>query len=547
MNRKEQDGLERAIDIIDAKAKSLGLDFFDTCFQVINEDLMAQLNAYILPVRFNHWSFGRDYENARTKRRYGATALAYEMVINTDPAYAFLMENNNMTEMKLVIAHVFGHVDFFKCNYLFSNTNRGIVTECSINAKKIYDYSMRYGWETVERWLDACIAIAPQCEMARTIREKKEPWWMGGEAKDPSRPSEFDMQDEFDSLFEQEKMVKLERWEEDQKKPRPILEKDLLKFLMHNRFSDLEMWQRDVMSIVREEWQYFVPNIQTKTMNEGWASYWHNRIITELDTEQDFLTDENGENWFLFYNAMNSNVLAPSRAGRINPYFVGHSIWKKIFDRWETPSEKDKRDFGISGGEGEQKIFEVRETMSDAIFIRNFLDSKLIDELDLFTYEKVGRDWIIMDTDPEIVRNALMHQMMGMRPIIYIIDDDYKDSRELMLVHEFDGKILNEETTRKAMNHLSTLWKRPVHLRTAIRPILSEVGVNEDKPFAIAPKVPVRGELLPVTFSNDGVHSSVMIHPGLDVCSPEKFSKDLLDAKWRKKRLMERKSIESKN
>jgi stage V sporulation protein R len=395
MNSIDQGLLERAIDSIDTKAKALGLDFFETCFQIIDEELMAQLHAYILPVRFNHWSFGRDYERTKTKKRYGATALAYEMVINTDPAYAFLMNSNNLTEMKLVVAHAFGHVDFNKNNYLFSNTNRGIVGDCAINARKIYDYSMKYGWETVERWLDACIAISPQCEMARTIREGKAPWWQGGDATSPDRPRSFDIQDEFDFLFEQEKMKRLAEWEEDQKKPKPILEKDLLKFLMHNRFSDLEDWQKDVLAIVRDEWQYFVPNIQTQCCNEGWASYWHDRIITDLDVEQDFLTDENGDNWFLFYNALNANVLSPGRTGRINPYFVGNMIWKRIYDRWENPSGKDKTELKLPGGQGEEKMFEVRSTMNDALFIRNFLDAETVEELDLFAFEKAGKDWVI--------------------------------------------------------------------------------------------------------------------------------------------------------
>ena len=925
MNGADQDRLERAIDVIDLKAKALGLDFFETCFQIIDEELMAQLQAYILPVRFNHWSFGRDYERTKTKKRYGATALAYETVINTDPAYAFLMDSNNLTEMKLVVAHVFGHVDFFKNNYLYAGTNRGIVGDCAINARKIYDYSMRHGWETVERWLDACIAISPQCEMARTIRDGKDPWWQGGDVTTPDRPRSFDIQDEFDFLFEQDKMKRLAEWEEDQKKPKPILEKDLLRFLMHNRFSDLEDWQKDVLAIVRDEWQYFVPNIQTKVMNEGWScvtgdslvstdigfipmcelaayqppcllhnhnglvsyaqphstskqsirrvtlhnglsikglnrhrvqvmrdgkevtvklsdinigdlvitsfgndcwsstpyalsdeppsiygggrtaksvvipdhlnedvaeyigvfvaegfyakralqitntdrellvkmgdhinnifdvesvikrrlgeesnkfdlitystslmhlfenqlgvahhksrdkcvpssilrspkpivcaflrglfegdacvttgttraiiyatassdlasqvcmllsnmgihttltrskkrgyqdgyrvnicshkgleffkdeigfistiknekldailfsykqhhhkkikppqfdkgnthwvaspvisideleeelcydltvpdghvyvgngilnhnTYWHNRVLSELDIEQDFLTDEDGDNWFLFYNALNSNVQAPGSIGRINPYFVGNMIWKRIHDRWETPRGKDVTELGLPGGQGEEKMFEVRSTTNDPLFIRNFLDAEAVEELDLFAFERVGKDWVIRDTDPVVVRDALMQQMMGMQPIIYVIDDDHKDSRELLLVHEFNGKVLDEEHTRRTMAHLATLWKRPVHLRTTVR-FTSEIGTNEKHNFAIDQKAAVRGEVIPATFTHDGVESSVMIHPGMEPQDPMRFSKNHLDAKWRSERFRERHHIKS--
>jgi hypothetical protein len=133
---------------------------------------------------------------------------------------------------------------------------------------------------------------------------------------------------------------------------------------------------------------------------------------------------------------------------------------------------------------------------------------------------------------------------MGSTPIIYVIDDDHRDARELLLIHEFNGKVLDEEHTRRTMSHLATLWKRPVHLRTAVR-FTSEIGVNEKRTFAIDQKAAVRGEVISATFTHDGVESSVMLHPGMEIQDPIGFSKKHLDAKWRSESFKERHHIQS--
>lgn len=529
--------LEAAIEVIDAKARSFGLDFFETEFEVVSEELMAQIHAYILPVRFQHWTFGKRYHQVRTRAKYGVGGFAYETVINSDPAYSFLLDSNSPTEMKTVVAHVFGHVDFDKNNTVFADTNRRQVTDCAVNAQKISEHAMRYGEEAVEQWIDACLAIVPQIEFSSRVRRGENAWW----ARRPELDGEEEsldggtIGDEFDFLFEDENLKRLAEEQEQSKRQRPIMERDLLHFLMHSRFTDLESWQRDVMAIIHEEWMYFQPNIRTKIMNEGWATYWHMRIIEELDTECDFLR-EDGEDEFLRYARMNAGVLARGRSGGINPYLVGYNVWKRIVERWDDPPEDDRRDLGLTGGEGIQKMFEVRRSMTDADFIRNFLDRQVIEDLDLFCFQRTGMDWTIVETDWKKVRDELAASLLvGFTPIVYVVDDDFQDRRELMLFHEYTGRPLAEDETKATLAYLARMWKRPVHLAT-ISDTTYEIGMSEEHNGA---KKVVYGEPLQVVYSSDGSKSQVAVYMGKPISKPSTFAKNHFESKWHEKAVLE--------
>lgn len=531
--------LEDAIEVIDVKARSLGLDFFDTEFEIVSEDLMAQIHAYILPVRFQHWTFGKRYHQVKTRAKYGVGGFAYETVINSNPAYSFLLENNTLTEMKTVVAHVLGHVDFDKNNSVFANTNRRQVTDCAVNAQKIADYAMRHGEDAVEQWIDACMALVPQIEFSSRVRRDRDAWWTRRPESDDEETvtdSGASIGDEFDFLFEDENLKRLAENEEMAKRPQPIMERDLLHFLMNSRFADLERWQRDVMSIVHEEWMYFQPNIRTKIMNEGWATYWHIRIMEDLAEECDFLKDD-GEDEFLRYARMNAWVLARGHSGGINPYLLGYRIWKRIVERWDDPSDDDRRTLGLTGGQGVEKMFEVRRSMTDAEFVRNFLDRKVIEDLDLFSFQRTGMDWTIVETDWKKVRDDLTDSLMvGHTPIIYVVDDDYQDRREMMLFHEFSGRPLAEDDTKATLSHLARIWKRPVHLVTVTNTTY-EVGMSKEYKGA---KRVIHGEPLQVTYSSDGVNPQVAVYMGKPITSPSTFARDYFESKWHAKSVADR-------
>lgn len=520
MDPKEQEKLEEVIDIIDKKAKALGLDYFDTEFLIAQEELMDQITAYILPVRFHHWTFGKEYQKQKTLKKYGMAGTIYECVLNTNPSFAFLLESNNLTEMKTVIAHVLGHVDFFKNNMLYAQTNKRMVSDCALNAKKIADYSFKYGEENVERWIDACMSIARHCDLSLNNNHQQE--WLEG-SKEKDFPAELDEHDEFDFMFVKEKSKKIAEWQEQQKKPKPIMEKDLLLFLIYNRFSDLENWQKDIMSIVRDEMRYFIPNIQTKIMNEGWATFWHQKIIEELDLECDFLK-EDGDDWYTYYSAMNSRVLHPGSRGRLNPYLTGYTIWKHIYEN--TPgTEEDKINY----------MFDIRATYSDSLFIKNYLNETIAEELDLFTFELLNDSWSITETNNwEKSRDLLSKQLLEAQvPTIYVVDDDYNNNRELLLMHDYHGDELAEEAAIRTLSYIARLWKRPVTLRTGAH-FTYECTYDKDDN-----KKGIRGEDLICYLRHSGKNINVVLaqEPNKSV---ELVAQDHFDSKWRKQIIEEK-------
>jgi stage V sporulation protein R len=225
----------------------------------------------------------------------------------------------------------------------------------------------------------------------------------------------------------------------------------------HSRY--LEPWQRDIMGIVREEMLYFVPQMRTKICNEGWASLWHARIMRELD-----LSDRE----FTEYAALNAGVVAPSRYS-INPYYLGLKILEDIERRWDNPTEEEQVKFGRKPGQGRQKLFEVRETECDVSLIRNYLTKELVEELDLYLYERQGDQWVIVDKDWEHVRDNLVNRLANFgNPTILVEDGDYHRNGELYLRHVYDGQELDVLYAEKTLEYIYMLWGRPVHLQTRL-------------------------------------------------------------------------------
>lgn len=503
MTTKEQEKIENSIEIIDKKAKEIGLDYYDTEFLIAEEELMDQIRTYVLPVRYHHWTFGQDYQRNKTLKKHGLSSKIYECVINSDPAYAFLLEKNNLTEMKVVIAHVLGHVDFFKNNILYNQVNKRMATECALNAKKIADYSSQYGEEKVEKWIDACMSISKHCELS--LNNKKE----NQDNKD------IDIKDEFDFMFRKENIKKMRDMEEN--KPSPIMEKDLLLFLLNNRFSDLEGWQKDVMSIVRDEMRYFIPNIQTKIINEGFSTFFHQKILEELDNECDFLKDD-GEDWYIYYSAMNSSVLGPGSLGRINPYLLGYTIWKNIYEKTEG-SEKDKI----------EEMLDIRATHTDALFIKNYLTEEIVEDLDLFIFSLLDDTWTVTETTNwTSVRDLLYQQLIDAHiPTIYVVDDDYNNNRELLLMHDYNGDELEYDAAIKTLGNITQLWKRPASLRTAAH-LTYETEIDDKNNKKL-----LKGEDLVIYLNHDGKKSQSVLaqeksKPVLET------AKDYFNAKYRK-------------
>jgi stage V sporulation protein R len=212
--------------------------------------------------------------------------------------------------------------------------------------------------------------------------------------------------------------------------------------------------------MLHEEMEYFVPQMQTKTLNEGWASYWHSRIMRELDLPDVELLE---------FAELHSGVVSPHK-GQLNPYYLGYKILEDIERRWDAPSAEGREKFGREPGGGRAKLFEVREMENDVSFLRNYLTEELCEELDLFVYELVDEEeWTVTEKRWERVRDQLVANMTNFGfPYIVVADGDYNNNRELYLKHQYEGAELDMSYARRVLEHVHTLWGRPVHLETVV-------------------------------------------------------------------------------
>lgn len=439
--------LKRAVEEITEIASGFGLDFYLMRYEICPADIIYTFGAYGMPTRFSHWSFGKQFHKMKLHYDLGLSQI-YELVINSDPCYAFLLNTNSLTQNKLIIAHVLAHCDFFKNNIRFSNTRRDMVESMTATAERIAIYEGLYGKEQVEKFLDAVLAIQEHIDPS-LMRPKL----YGIEEKVTEI---FTAKTPYDDLWQLDQPAQQQKLQTRKKFP-PIPEKDLLLFIEENS-RELEEWQRDILTMLREEMLYFWPQIETKIMNEGWASYWHQRIMRELP----LTTAETVE-----YAKLNAGVVQPSQTS-INPYYLGLKIFEHIEQQYNNPTE-ELRKLGVQPNDGRKKLFEVRELESDISFIRNYLTKDLVIQEDLYLFEKQGNDYIVSDKDYERVREQLVTMRVnGGFPYIVVEDGDYLKNGELFLVHCYEGMELDAHYLEHVLPHIYKLWGRTVHLQTFV-------------------------------------------------------------------------------
>jgi stage V sporulation protein R len=473
--------LERLRDAIEAawdEARKFGLDPFPTHFELVPASIMYEFASYSLPGRFSHWTFGKAFYRQKMQYDLGLSKI-YEMVVNTNPSYAFLMDMNDMLQNTFVAAHVFGHTDFFKNNAYFQHTSRRMIDKVSIHAERIAKYEFDHGKDEVERFLDAALSIQEHVDYNLFLRgddvldhreepEKEKKTGTGGAYGD------------LWSLEERAQKILAERDRRPGRAPRfpEKPEKDLLLFLQRHA-PHLQPWQRDIVEIVRTEMLYFVPQMQTKIMNEGWASIWHSRIMRELG-ERGVITDSE----IVDFAHLHSSVLTPSRTS-LNPYYIGFKMLEDIERRWDSPTTEEQETLGRKPGMGRQKLFEVREMENDASFLRNYLTEDLIKDLDLYLYKKEGDEWVIAEKNWQKVRDTIVTNMTNFgRPYIVVENGDYRGNRELYLKHLHEGQELDMPYAERTLQNVFQLWGRPVHLETIFegkRILLSYDGERNSK------------------------------------------------------------------
>ncbi len=472
--------IEHLRDMIDyawEEAISMGLDPFPTHFELVPATIMYEFASYGLPGRFSHWTHGKAYYRQKMHYDLGLSKI-YEMVVNTNPSYAFLMEMNDLLQNTFVAAHVFGHTDFFKNNAYFQHTSRRMIDKVSINAERIAKYEFDHGKAEVEHFLDAVLAIQEHVDYNLFLRSDEPPNQEDQDKEKRTAPST-----EYDDLWGLDKKAKRAEEERDRRPGKPPKfpekpEKDILQFLSRHA-PHLQPWQRDIIEIVRMEQLYFVPQMQTKVMNEGWASITHSRIMRRM-ADRGLISDSD----VLEFAQLHSGVLSPSRTS-LNPYYLGFKMWEDIERRWDSPTTEEQERFGREPGMGHQKIFEVREMENDVSFLRNYLTKELIKDLDLYIYKKEGDEWVIVEKDWRKVRDGIVASMTNFGfPYLVIDDGDYRGNRELYIKHMFEGYELDLVYAEKTLQHVYMLWGRPVHLETVYdgkRILLSYDGERNSK------------------------------------------------------------------
>lgn len=459
MNNSEMTALERAIDEITEIAKGFGLDFYPMRYEICPADIIYTFGAYGMPTRFSHWSFGKSFY--RMKLQYDLNlSKIYELVINSNPCYAFLLEGNSLIQNKLIVAHVLAHCDFFKNNVRFSNTNRDMVESMAASSERIRQYELKYGKDEVERFLDACLSIQEHIDpslIRPRLREKR--LQEASTERSPSENVSSKRSTPYDDLWRLDAEAAKEQQPVDTpRKLPPQPEKDLLLFLQEYN-PDLKEWQRDILTIIRDEMLYFWPQIETKIMNEGWATYWHLRILREMD-----LTEEET----IEFSRLHASVIQTSPTS-INPYHLGLKIYEDIERRWDHPTKEEQERYGRKPGKGREKLFEVREMDSDMSFLRNYLTKELVEDLDLYLFAKQGNDWVVKEKSWEQVRDGLVQSRVnGGFPYLTVEDGDYQRAGELYLKHHFEGTELDVKYVEKTLPYVWQLWGKPVHLETVV-------------------------------------------------------------------------------
>jgi stage V sporulation protein R len=460
---------------IEAHARAFGLDFFPILYEVLDYKTMNEVAAYGgFPTRYPHWRFGMDYEQLAKSHEWGLSKI-YEMVINTNPSYAYLLEGNSLVDQKTVMAHVCGHVDFFKHNYFFSKTNRKMIDAMANHASRVRRHMARYGQDIVEDFIDTCLSlenlIDPMSQFIVRTREEKP----DDDERDEDVPRLRANRGYMDRYINPPEFLEAQRKkrDEDKKKAKKRFperpQRDVLAFLTEH--APLDNWQHDCLEIVRNEAYYFVPQAMTKIMNEGWASYWHSKILTEKALSAAEIID--------YADAM-SGVLATS-PGRLNPYKLGVELYRSIEDRWnkgqfgkewsECDSMEQKRNWDRRLGLGRRKLFEVRKLYNDVTFIDEFFTLEFCVEQKFYSFgfsERSG-NWEIMSREFKKVKDQLLRMLTNRgQPAIYVEDGNFENRSELLLRHAHEGIDLDMAQARDTLRNLYKVWTRPVSLLTKV-------------------------------------------------------------------------------
>lgn len=445
--------LEEAQNQVLKYVEEFNLDPFPVIFELCDFDQLYEIASFGgFPSRYPHWRFGMIYDHLSKGYKYGLQKI-YELVINHNPCYAYLLKSNDLVDQKLVMAHVYGHSDFFKQNALFQNTNRKMIEKLANNGAKVRTLCENYGVDKIEGFLDNCLSLENLID----------PYLSALNVGKDINVSSQDQKSPTDSLAQEIMRAKFESIEKFPK------ERDVLKFIMEN--GRLEDWEIDLLEIVRDESYYFAPQGMTKIMNEGWACYWHSKIMTERALKNKEVID---------YAEHHAGTLAVI-PGQINPYKLGLELFRDIEERWDRGkfgpefeqcnSYEERQMWNLKRGLGREKIFEVRRIYHDVTFIDSFFTEEFCFKYKYFTYaynRRSGR-YEIVDRDWKKVKEKMLFGLTNLgRPIVYVADGNFEGRGELLIAHTHIGVDLKIDEAKETLVSIHRIWKEPVHLSTEV-------------------------------------------------------------------------------
>ena len=455
------------------------LDPFPVFFEVVSSDEMNAIASYVgFPTRYPHWRFGMEYGRHQKMDRYGLQKM-YELVINNNPSYAYLLGGSDLTTIKMVMAHVYGHSDFFKNNYLFKNTSRNMINKMGDNAAKIQKIINARGVEKVETFIDHCLMIEdlidPNYMYKQKERKEKDPLFVEEEpAQEIPRFKAKDYMQKFinPSEFLEAQRKRIEKMKKNDKEQIPKPDRNIMKFLLEN--APLNSWEEQVLEIIMEESYYFLPQKHTKIMNEGWASYWHSKLMTGS-----LLKPENQmePNELLTYCDLHSKIIK-THENTINPYRLGVELFRHIEHIWNTGRHGREYDecedmdrkahWNNRENSGLEKILLVRQCYNDLMFIDEFFTEDFAREHKYFIYVKDdnGNKFIMSKEFSEIKEMMLKRMTNFGMPLIYVTNSNFRNEGELALHHQWTGTQLNRDFAETTLSGIAKIWKRPVHINT---------------------------------------------------------------------------------
>ena len=475
------EGSEWTFELLDTYEREIarvaahyGLDTYPNQIEVITSEQMIDAYSSVgMPVGYHHWSYGKQFLSTQKGYKRGQMGLAYEIVINSSPCIAYLMEENTMTMQALVIAHAaYGHNSFFKGNYLFRTWTdaEGILDYLVFARNFIAECEQRHGEEAVEELLDSCHAL-----MNLGVDRYKRPAKLSM-AKEQVRQTEREayLQSQVNDLW-RTLPPKEEAGREKQATRYPSEPQENLLYFIEKNAPRLESWQREIVRIVRKIAQYFYPQRQTQVMNEGWATFWHYTLLNHL-YEEGRLTD----GFMMEFLQSHTNVVyqppynSRSYSG-INPYALGFAMFTDLRRICEHPTEEDRHWFPeLAGSDWVQSLDFAMRNFKDESFIAQYLSPKLIRDFKLFAIvdddseDKLEVTAIHDEAGYRAVRQQLAdHYNLGNRePNIQVYEVDVFGNRSLTLRHYMHDRRPLGDTTPEMLRHIARLWGYTVRIES---------------------------------------------------------------------------------